>query len=219
MNDYIDTKSTLTVLFATAIIVANITASKVATFDLPVVGALVVPAGFVAFGFAFLMTDLLNELYGPSYARRVVNGTVLALIVAWALIYASIMMPSAPFYPLGEEFAAVLGGGATIITASIITILLSQNIDVIVFDVIRSATGEGHKYARNVGSTAISQLLDTVVFITLGFAILPRILGGEITPFAAIPALIGAQYALKLVVLLLDTPLFYLGATVLDSSD
>ena len=219
MNDYIDTKSTLTVLFATAIIVANITASKVATFDLPVVGALVVPAGFVAFGFAFLMTDLLNELYGPSYARRVVNGTVLALIVAWALIYASIMMPSAPFYPLGEEFAAVLGGGATIITASIITILLSQNIDVIVFDVIRSATGDGHKYARNVGSTAISQLLDTVVFITLAFAILPRILGGEITPFAAIPALIGAQYALKLVVLLLDTPLFYLGATVLDSSD
>lgn len=216
MNTITDTKTTLTVLFASCMVIANVTATKVAAFELPLFGLVAVPAGFLAFGCAYLVTDLLNELYGREYATRVVNGTIIGLIISWGLIYASIAMPSAPFYPLGSEFASILGGGATIITASLITVLLSQNLDVWVFDRIRSATGERHKWLRNIGSTSISQLLDTVLFITLAFAVLPRALGGEITPWAVIPGLIGAQYVMKLLIVGLDTPIFYLGSALLD---
>lgn len=211
------TKVTLTVLFGISLAVANITAAKVAWFELPLIGATAIPAGFVAFGASFLFTDLLNELYGREYAQSVVNATVIGMVLAWALIYVSIVMPAAPFYGLEAEFEAVLGGGATIITASIITMLFSQNLDVIVFDKLRSITDGGHKWLRNLGSTTISQFADTALFITLGFAILPQLFGGSVTPWAVIPGMIAAQYTVKLAVAVLDTPLFYLGSALFAS--
>lgn len=202
-------KTTIGVLYATSLIIGAITATKVAAFDMPLLGSIAVPAGFVAIGVAFLCTDLMGELYGREHARDVVNATVIGLVVAWALIYTSILMPAAPFYPLSEEFATILGGSSTIIVASITAILVSQNLDVSIFHAIRTRTGVGHKWVRNIGSTTVSQLVDTALFITLAFAVLPRVLAGEVTPLDALPAMILAQYVAKVAVALLETPLFY----------
>jgi uncharacterized integral membrane protein (TIGR00697 family) len=56
---------------------------------------------------------------------------------------------------------------------------------------------------RNIGSTASSQLLDTVIFITIGFVIVQ---GG---PLSSAVSLIIGQYILKLLIAVLDTPLVY----------
>jgi len=218
-TDLTDAKTTLTVLFAISLAIANVTAAKVAFIDLPLLGGTVVPAGFVAIGASFLWTDLINEHYGREYARSVVNGTVIGLVVAWGLIYVAIALPTAPFYPLGEEFELVLGESTSVVFASILTILVSQNLDVAVFDRLKQWTGGRHKWARNIGSTATSQLLDTALFITLAFAILPRITGGEITAWDVIPELVVAQFALKLLVAIADTPVFYAVSALLSRTD
>jgi len=210
------TKATLTVTFAVSLAIANVTAAKLAFFDLPVVGGVAVPAGFLAIGVGFLCTDLLSELYGKDTARSVVNGTVVALVVAYGLIYSAIWMPVAPFYPAHEAYITTLGSSANIVLASILTVLVSQNIDVSIFHRIAARTDV--KAARNVGSTAVSQFVDTALFIVLGFVVFPVVFGGTLTPLAAIPSLIVGQYVVKLVVALGDTPLFYLFSGLTNDS-
>ncbi len=206
---YTDLRTVLAVFFATSLVVANITAAKIAFFQIPLVGGVAVPAGFVAIGVSFLLTDLLGELYGREYAQNVVNATVLALVLAWGLIYVSIAMPAAPFYKAHDAFVTTMGGGSVIITAGIITTLISQNIDVHVFHRINELTSGQYKWARNLGSTGVSQFVDTAVFILLGFVLLPPLAGGSAVPLSAAVSMVIGQYVVKMVVAALDTPLFY----------
>ena len=203
-------KETLTALFAVSIAIANVSAAKLTWFDLPLLGGVAVPAGFVAFGVAFLCSDLMVEFYGREYASRVVNGTIVALLAAYTLIYVAILLPSAPFGVPQDAYATVLGSGAGIVLASVITISVSQHVDVRLFDRIKRVTGTRHKWVRNIGSTSASQALDTVLFITLAFALYPLITGGEAMLGHELTLTIVGQYIVKLVLVALDTPLFYL---------
>jgi uncharacterized integral membrane protein (TIGR00697 family) len=219
MVQSIDTKTTLGIVFATALVVANVTAAKLAFFQLPYVGGVAVPAGFVAIGVAFLASDLLSELYGPDAAHQVVNATVLALVVGYGLIYAAIWLPVAPFFEANAAYETTLGASATIVLASICTTLVSQHVDVRVFHWLREVTAARHKWLRNVGSTSVSQFVDTAVFILLGFAVFPLVFGGTTTPLAVLPELVVGQYVVKLVVAGLDTPVFYLVTAAADGDD
>jgi len=196
-----NTKATLTILFGVSVAVANVTAAKLSWFVLPLIGGVAVPAGFVAYSNSYLCTDLLGEFEGKDYAHDVVNGTVVALVAAYALIWVSIQLPVAPFYGQEAAFNAVLGSGARIIVASIVALLISQHADVVVFNGIKRLTGVRHKWARNCISTTVSQGIDTPVFIIIGFA-------GTMPLNALLMTMLG-QYLVKLVLMVFDTPVFY----------
>jgi uncharacterized integral membrane protein (TIGR00697 family) len=102
------------------------------------------------------------------------------------------------------------------VIAGILTTFISQNIDVSIFHRLRAFTGGSHRWLRNLGSTSVSQLVDTAVFITLAFVVLPRVLGGTVSPLAAVPGLIVGQYVVKLIVATLDTPIFYAVTSVVE---
>lgn len=212
-------RPTLTVLFGVSVAVANVTAAKLAGFTLPVLGQVAVPAGFVAFGVAFLCSDLLVEYHGREYASRVVSGTVLALVVAYGLIWVAIALPPAPFFEASEAYATTLGSGSAVVIASVLTILVSQQLDVRLFDYLRAATGGDHRWLRNCGSTAVSQAVDTLLFITLAFAVVPAIQGGDALWGRALVLTIVGQYVVKLVVAALDTPVFYLVTSLVPADE
>lgn len=205
---------TLIAVFAASLALANVLAAKLAWFELPMVGGVAVPAGFVGIGVAFLCTDLLSEFYGRDIARNVVNGTIVALVVGWMLVYASLWMPAAPFYQDAAAFSTTFGSGATIVLASILTLLVSQNVDVSVFHHIRERTPS--RVARNVGSTAVSQLVDTVLFIWLAFVVLPMFMAGDPQTLGAAGSLIVGQYIVKVLVALADTPVFIAASAGID---
>ena len=208
-------KATLTILLGSSIAVANITAAKIAAIPLPVMGEVTVPAGFIAFGFAFLMSDLITEFYGEDYAASVVNSTVIALIAAYVLVWIAVALPSAPFYD-GEAYRSVLGGSAAVVAASVVTLALSQRFDVWLFSRLKDYTNGQHRWLRNCVSTGTSQVVDTVVFITLAFAVFPALQGGEVLWGSALVATIVGQYVAKLVVAALDTPLYYAITTAVN---
>lgn len=211
-----NTKITLYSLFVTCIVVANITASKLTEFTFPHLGEVIIPVGFIGFGLAFLCTDLLNELYGKEEAEKIIIPTITAMIVGWALVYIAIMFPPASIYPHAEEFATVMGDSWFVVTAGIITMALSQYIDINIFNFLRNVTSGKAKWVRNLGSTSISQLIDTFIFIMLAFVVFPGIGGGEVYPIAVALSMVVAQYIVKLMVALIDTPLFYIGAYFLE---
>ena len=204
------TKPTLTALFAGSVILANVLAAKLAWFELPGLGGVAVPAGFVAFGVAYLASDLLVEYHGREYAAAVVNGTVLTLVVAYGLVFLAIWMPSAPFYEGQDAFVTTLGDSASIILASVVALALAQHLDVRLFSSLKERTSGQYRWLRNCGSTFVSQGIDTVVFISLGFAVFPAIgLGGDPTWGWALVSIIIGQYTVKLIVAVIDTVPFY----------
>lgn len=211
-------KPILTALFAGSVVLANVLAAKLTWFELPGLGGVAVPAGFVAFGVAYLASDLIVEYHGREYAAAVVNGTVLTLVVAYGLVFLAIWMPSAPFYEGQEAFVSTLGGSASILLASVVALAVAQHLDVRLFANLKERTAGEYRWLRNCGSTFVSQGIDTVVFISLGFAIFPAIgLGGDPTWGWSLVSIIVGQYAVKLVVAAIDTLPFYAVTSVIKN--
>jgi uncharacterized integral membrane protein (TIGR00697 family) len=205
-------------LFVTALVVAQLTASKLLALplpggvSLPVVGsALVVPGAAFAYALTFFASDCYAELYGKRAAQVVVNVGFAMNLVLLALVWAAILAPVAGASAVpADEFRAVLGAGTNVVAGSLLAYALSQNWDVLVFHRLRRLTDGDHLWLRNLGSTATSQALDTVVFVGVAFGLAPVVLGvgAPLDPPVLVQLAVG-QYLLKLAVAVLDTPFVY----------
>ncbi|MFC7133049.1 MULTISPECIES: queuosine precursor transporter [Salinibaculum] len=202
-------------LFVTALITSQVTASKLLAIDLPfgipLAGeTLLLPGAALAYAVTFFASDCYAELYGRRAAQVMVNVAFFMNFVFLALAFLTIQAPIASFSPVGQaEFASVLGASLPIVVGSLAAYLVSQNWDVLVFHRLREYTDGDALWLRNLGSTASSQLLDTVIFITLAFGLVPLLVGSDPRSLSAIAALIVGQYVLKLLIALGDTPFVY----------
>ncbi|MFP4167600.1 MAG: queuosine precursor transporter [Desulfonatronovibrionaceae bacterium] len=184
----------LTCAFAGSLVISAVLAAKIIT-----VCGLVVPAGVLAYSVTFIATDVISEIWGKKQARQTVFGGFAALLVSMVLIKLCLLWPPAGFWEGQESFEAVLGLAPRIILASFTAYLLSQTHDVWAFHFWKKVFAGRHLWLRNNISTASSQLLDTLVFISIAF------LGTM-----PVGQLIAGQYIVKLGIALLDTPVVYL---------
>ncbi|MFP4591171.1 MAG: queuosine precursor transporter [Halobacteriales archaeon] len=205
----------LVALFVTALVTAQLTASKVLAVDIPVAlpvtgDELVLPGAALAYSVTFLASDCYAELYGRRATTVMVNVAFGMNFVLLALVWSTILAPVGPGSVDPGAFRTVLGSGTNIVLASLVAYLVSQNWDVFAFHWIRQRTAGAHLWLRNIGSTATSQALDTVLFVALGFNLVPRLIGiGPVLGLDALAALIVGQYLLKLAIALADTPVVY----------
>ncbi|MFD1513177.1 queuosine precursor transporter [Halomarina rubra] len=205
----------LVALFVTALVTAQLTASKVLLFSLPVslpvVGpALALPGAALAYALTFFASDCYSELYGKRAAQSMVNVGFVMNFVLLLLVWGTIAAPAADA-AFADQFAAVLGASTNIVAGSLLAYVVSQNWDVVVFHRIREATDGEKLWLRNIGSTATSQLLDTVIFVGVAFSLAPSVLGvGPVLPGSELLTLVVGQYLLKLLIAVVDTPFVYL---------
>ena len=208
---------TLVALFVTALVVSQVTASKVLQFGLPfnlpvTGGSLIVPAAVFAYAITFFASDCYAELYGKRAAQGLVNVAFVMNFVLLALVWLAIYAPIFPDSPVGqEEFAGTLGASTGIVVGSLLAYIVSQNWDVLVFHRLREFSDGEDLWLRNILSTATSQLIDTVIFISIAFVVFQGL-----SPEAAIPLLIG-QYVVKLLLAVLDTPFVYAVVRIIQS--
>ncbi|WP_323173091.1 queuosine precursor transporter [Natrialba sp. PRR66] len=209
-------------LFVTALVTAQVTASKILAFSLPfslpIIGAeLALPGAALAYAVTFLASDCYAELYGRKATQIVVNVGFALNFVVLALVWSTIAAPAAD-PAVAAEFATVLGASTNVVLGSLLAYVVSQNWDVIVFHRIRAHTGREKLWLRNIASTASSQAIDTVIFVSMAFAIAPAILGiGTVSGGSALFALIVGQYLLKLLIAVLDTPVVYAVVSIVRS--
>jgi uncharacterized integral membrane protein (TIGR00697 family) len=209
-------------LFVTALVTAQVTAAKLLAFDLPVSlplagDALVLPGAALAYALTFFASDCYAELYGRRAATVLVNVGFVMNLVLLGLVWSTIAAPAVPQSAPGQvdlaAFDSVLGASTSIVAASLAAYVVSQNWDVFAFHWIREATDGRHLWLRNVGSTATSQLVDTVVFVGVGFVLL-----GSTSVETAVALVVG-QYLFKLGVAVLDTPFVYAVVGLVRSRD
>jgi queuosine precursor transporter len=113
--------------------------------------------GAFTYPFAFLVTDVMNRVYGPGAARRVILAGFLTGILC-SLIGTQIILQGD-----GYTYAAV---SLRIAVGSAFAFLIAQMVDVAVFDRLR----KGSWWRAPLISSIIGSALDTAIFFTIGFA-------------------------------------------------
>ena len=205
----------LVALFVTALVSSQVTASKILGFtspiSLPLTGTLLVmPGAALAYAVTYFATDCYSELYGRAAATQLVLVGFVMNFVLLALVFSTLAAPAAPFVQDPGIYDRVLGASANVVTGSLLAYIVSQNWDVYVFHRIREATDGERLWLRNVASTASSQAIDTVLFVTIAFGLAPLVFAGDPQSLSALGGLIVGQYVLKLLIAVVDTPLVYL---------
>lgn len=210
----------LAVLFVSSLVVADIVGIKLFRIPLPfpVLGytAIEHTCGMLTFPVTFLLTDLINEHYGPRAARRVTYMGFAAALFVFGVINLAQAMPylDAPFNVSPAAFDAVFGSAKIMYIASLCAYLVGQLSDIAIFGFFKRLTGQRLIWLRATGSTVISQLIDSFVVSYLAFSLGRELFPDPATPPApieAIPAIAVTGYALKFTIAIAITPLIYLG--------
>ena len=186
-------------LFFSGMAIAAVLAAKIIN-----IAGFAVPAGVLAYAITFACTDIIGEVYGEKVARKMVLAGFVAMISVTLLIQLAIVWPAAYFWQGQEMFEQVLGSSARIIIASMAAYICSQYLDITIFSRLKMATNGKHLWLRNNVSTFSSQLIDSAVFVTIAFyGVFP------------ISEMIIGQWIVKMLIAAIDTPIVYLGVSML----
>ncbi|MCM3743565.1 queuosine precursor transporter [Sporosarcina luteola] len=189
-------------IFVGLLILSNIVAVKLMSIG----DWIVIPAAAIIYVCTYPILDVLTEAYGKDAARKTVQTGFIAQLLAIAFIWIAIHLPAASFYEHQEAFETIFKAGFRVTIASLVAYLISQNLDVTIFDRLKRKHGTKKLWVRNNVSTMASQLVDTTIFITIAFA--------GTMPIGALLGMIASQYVFKFIIAVLDTPIVYLLVSV-----
>jgi uncharacterized integral membrane protein (TIGR00697 family) len=133
-------------------------------------GPLAVEAGIFAFLLLVVLSSAVAELHGQKTATSLVRLGFIPLIVSAALIQLVLALPHDPgmYPPAIDAFPVVVGQGARMMIAGLISYGISQTLNVLIF--AKLSRGEGKLvWLRGMIASIVSQVIDTLLFITISF--------------------------------------------------
>lgn len=168
--------------------------------------------GVLLWPLEFVMTDIVNEFYGPKAIRRISYIAVALISYAYLMFYmATKTAPSAQWLVSNQSsgvpnmqsaFSGIFGQSMRIIIGSLVAFLVSQIVDVTIFHKIKKLTGEKYVWLRSTGSTIVSQLVDSYIVLFIAFY------GTYSWQFILAVGIV--NYTYKFVMAIVLTPLIYL---------
>jgi uncharacterized integral membrane protein (TIGR00697 family) len=169
--------------------------------------------GVLLWPLEFIVTDIVNEFYGPKAVKRISWIAVALISYAFFIFYMAISFPPADFWigsgvannipNMNDAFNSIFGQGMWIIVASILAFLVSQMVDVTIFHKIKKVTGEKKVWLRATGSTVVSQLVDSFIVVFVAFKI------GRGWSWATVLSISLLGYSYKFLVAIILTPVIY----------
>jgi uncharacterized integral membrane protein (TIGR00697 family) len=170
-----------------------------------------VTGGNVLYASIFLGTDIICEHYGNRRARQAVwlgfFASMFFLVMSqFIILYTPSVLDEGNF--LHNTLATIFSTTPRIVLASMGAYLISQHLDIFIFNWLKKATKGKFLWLRNNGSTLVSQLVDTIFFTFVG-------LYGIVANAENVWQIIIFTYLIKVVIALLDTPFIYLSKTKL----
>lgn len=176
--------------------------------------------GVLLWPLEFIMTDIVNEYYGPRAVRRISYTAVALIAYAFLMFYLAIDIPPADFWigsgvadgvpDMRNAFNMIFGQGMWIILGSLVAFLVSQIVDVTIFHKIKKVTGDKKIWLRATGSTFVSQLVDSFIVLFIAFKI------GKGWSWQLVLAICLVNYAYKFTMAVILTPLIYVAERQID---
>ncbi|WP_066480254.1 MULTISPECIES: queuosine precursor transporter [unclassified Sphingomonas] len=133
-------------------------------------GPLVVEAGIFPFLLLVVMSSAVAELHGQKTATMLVRLGFVPLLVSALLIQVVIHLPNDPamYAPAITAFPIVVGQSVRLMLAGFISYGTSQTLNVYVFNRLIGGTGK-MLWLRGMIASIVSQVVDTILFITISF--------------------------------------------------
>lgn len=135
-------------------------------------GPLAVEAGIFAFLLLVVLSSAVAELHGQAIATGLVRLGFVPLLMSAALIQLVLVLPTDPgmYPPAIAAFPIVVGQGMRMMLAGFISYGTSQTLNVFIFNKLRGQEGpSGLVWFRGMVASVVSQIVDTVLFISISF--------------------------------------------------
>ena len=134
-------------------------------------GPLAVEAGIFAFLLLVVTSSAVAELHGPPVAGRLVRVGFVPLLVSLALSWVVWMLPPSPdMVPANRDaIQLILGSTWRIWLGGIVAYGVSQTLNVTIFAALKGREGSKMLWLRAAVASMLSQVVDTLIFITLAF--------------------------------------------------
>ena len=190
----------VTAILVTLYLIANLMAVKIIT-----IGSLsLFDAGTITFPFAYMLGDVLAEVWGYKTAKKIIILTFIcnALLVIFTSI--GVVLPYPEYMEdVQNAYATIYTYVPRIVVASLISFLLGELANAKVLVWMKNKQKDGKRlWMRTIGSSCVGYLFDTVFFVLIAFT--------GTAPMKDIFSMIAVQYAAKLIIeAIAGTPLAY----------
>ena len=135
-------------------------------------GPLAVEAGIFGFLLLVVLSSAVAELYGQKTATMLVRLGFVPLFTSAALIQIVLALPHDPgmYPPAIDAFPIVVGQSVRMMLAGFVSYGTSQTLNVFIFSRLKGSEGQGRLvWFRGMVASVVSQIVDTVLFITISF--------------------------------------------------
>ena len=153
------------ILFAICLLIANILATKII-----LVGPWAAPAGVLIFPIAYIINDVIVEVWGYRKARLIIWSGFAVNILAVLFFSLAIVVPAAPFWQNQNAFSTILGSTPRIILASLMAYLVGSFLNAFVMSKVKIMMKGKDFSVRVILSTLVGETADSLIFITIAFA-------------------------------------------------
>ena len=176
---------------------------KVSYVTLPVIGEYIYGAGVLFFPISYFFGDILTEVYGYKRSRRVIWAGFGAMAFASLMSFIVTSLPASRTMSPEQQMAINMMFGQTwrIVLASLSAFWLGEFANSFVLAKLKIFTEGKYLWTRTIGSTAVGEAVDSVIFYPLAFL-------GTWSTEQVISVMIG-NYFIKVLWEALATPLTY----------
>jgi uncharacterized integral membrane protein (TIGR00697 family) len=155
---------------AVVLILSNIGASKGVA-----IGPIITDGGFFLFPLAYILGDVISEVYGFKVARKAIVTTFALSSFAPLCYWVILALPG-----FDDDFGAskqaalegALGPVPQIVLASLLAFLAGQTINSWILVKMKARSGERSLWARIMGSSVAGEFVDTLIFCSIAAAVI-----------------------------------------------
>ncbi|VXC22055.1 putative queuosine precursor transporter [Arthrobacter sp. 9V] len=157
-------------IMAVVLILSNIGASKGV-----VLGPIITDGGFFLFPIAYILGDVMSEVYGFKVARKAIITSFALSVFASLCYWIIIVLPGFnDEYGTAKQAAieGALGPVPQIVLASLLAFLAGQTINSWILVKMKARTGEKSLWARLMGSSVVGEFVDTLIFCSIAASVI-----------------------------------------------
>ncbi len=189
----------ITALMVTCYLTSNIMAVKLIDFG----GITGFDAGTITFPLAYMLGDVLTEIWGFKTSRKVIFLTFMCNIFLIIFTFIGIYLPSPDYMSeINNAYAMIFSYTPRILIASLVAFIFGEISNAWVMEKIKFITKGKFLFLRTILSSAVGYAFDTVLFVVIAYI-------GNV-PIFDILSMIFVQYAVKMLIeAVCSTPLTY----------
>ncbi|WP_050707697.1 queuosine precursor transporter [Chlamydia caviae] len=196
----------LALTFSLILILSNLVAAS----RLIVTPYFTIPGGLLFYPMTFMISNIVNEIFGPEKTRHMVFTAFAGNILSLILLQIVSFLPASSS-EIANAWHTLFDISPVAFIASFTAFSTSQHLDIVSFHFFKQRFPKSPLWIRNNASSMLSQMVDTLI-VDLGVIYL-----GMHLPLTKTLQIMTCSYLYKIFFSIATTPVFYMGIRKISS--